>query len=217
MSLGWLTESSILPRKQKNIEGVSANTMVDLKALIYDKQSQNKNKSILGNLNEKKVLGAKNKNVEQRIQKDKAIMRQQEQQDVEKNLRKKAVLYEKMLKGELEDTFDDSLIDFDRKEEINEYQTTVDEDFLIGNKQIFSKDMENAETRKEWENNIIQDKRKEILKIKKSKSVQGVTNTTASAREKVKEIRREKKKKLKKRIMKLKLRSKKNVEQLDSD
>ena len=194
MSLGWLTESSILPRKQKNIEGVSANTMVELKALIYDKQSQNKTKSIIGNSNEKRTLGAKNKNVEERIQKDRHVIRQQEQQDVEQNLRKKAVLYEKMLKGELEDTLDDSLIDFERKEELNEYQSTIDdENFLIGKKEIFSKDMENVKIRKEWEDTIINEELNEKKKRSKSKNIQVLTTTTASAREKVKEIRREKK------------------------
>jgi hypothetical protein len=202
MSLGWLSESSILPKKQKTIEGISANTMVELKALIYDKQSQNKSKS---NLVERKTLGAKNKGVEDRIQRDKAIMRQETEKDTQKNLQKKALLYEQMLRGEL-DQDEEQLVDFIRKEDFE--QNPTESNLLINSKELYSKDMQNEDQRKTWEKNIRQEEKNETVKLKKASNSLNLSTSTASAREKVKQIRLEKKKKLKKRIMKIKMRTK---------
>ena len=35
MSLGWLTESSLMPKRAKEIEQVGKSTMVDLRAQLY--------------------------------------------------------------------------------------------------------------------------------------------------------------------------------------
>jgi hypothetical protein len=40
MSLGWLSESTILPKRAKRIEGVTTNTLVNLKAALYDSQAK---------------------------------------------------------------------------------------------------------------------------------------------------------------------------------
>jgi hypothetical protein len=203
MSLGWLSESSILPKKQKTIEGISANTMVELKALIYDKQSQNKSKS--SNLVERKTLGAKNKGVEERIQRDKAIMRQETEKDTQKNLQKKALLYEQMLRGEL-DQNEEQLVDFIRKEEFE--QIPKESNLLIHSNELYSKDMQNEDQRKIWEKNIRHEEKNQTLKLKKASNSLNLSTSTATAREKVKQIRLEKKKKQKKRIMKIKMRTK---------
>lgn len=41
-SLGWLTESSIMPRKHRIIEGVGASSILELKAQLYRSQEESK-------------------------------------------------------------------------------------------------------------------------------------------------------------------------------
>lgn len=48
-SLGWLTESSILPKKHRAIEGVGASSIVELKAQLYKSQEEaKKSKELAG-------------------------------------------------------------------------------------------------------------------------------------------------------------------------
>lgn len=37
-SLGWLTESGVMPKKQREIEGVGASSLVDLQAQLFRAQ-----------------------------------------------------------------------------------------------------------------------------------------------------------------------------------
>lgn len=41
-SLGWLTESSIMPKKHRAIGGVGASSIMDLKAQLYQSQEDSK-------------------------------------------------------------------------------------------------------------------------------------------------------------------------------
>lgn len=41
-SLGWLTESSIMPKKHRAIEGVGASSILELKAELYKSQEDSK-------------------------------------------------------------------------------------------------------------------------------------------------------------------------------
>lgn len=41
-SLGWLTESSIMPKKHRAIAGVGASSIVELKAQLYKSQEDSK-------------------------------------------------------------------------------------------------------------------------------------------------------------------------------
>lgn len=41
-SLGWLTESSIMPKKHRAIEGVGASSILELKAQLYKSQEESK-------------------------------------------------------------------------------------------------------------------------------------------------------------------------------
>lgn len=41
-SLGWLTESSIMPRKHRAIAGVGASSILELKAQLYRSQEESK-------------------------------------------------------------------------------------------------------------------------------------------------------------------------------
>lgn len=40
VSLGWLAESGVMPKKQKAIEGVGASSAVELKAQLYKSQEE---------------------------------------------------------------------------------------------------------------------------------------------------------------------------------
>lgn len=49
-SLGWLTESAVMPKKHKAIEGVGASSILELKAHLYRSQEQaRKDKASSGN------------------------------------------------------------------------------------------------------------------------------------------------------------------------
>ena len=39
-SLGWMAQPSVLPRKRRHIAGVSAHTMVDLKATLFEREGR---------------------------------------------------------------------------------------------------------------------------------------------------------------------------------
>ncbi|KAI4298252.1 hypothetical protein L6164_031832 [Bauhinia variegata] len=41
-SLGWLTESSIMPKKHRAISGVGASSIMELKAQLYQSQEESK-------------------------------------------------------------------------------------------------------------------------------------------------------------------------------
>lgn len=41
-SLGWLTESTIMPKKQRSIEGVGPSSILELKAQLYQSQEESK-------------------------------------------------------------------------------------------------------------------------------------------------------------------------------
>ncbi|PNT72544.1 hypothetical protein BRADI_2g45961v3 [Brachypodium distachyon] len=94
-SLGWLTESAVMPKKHKAIEGVGAASLLDLKAQLYRTQEEARNAAAhdaTGEFRRAKKrsgpadpLGAKNSGVD---------------------AQKKAELYEKLSRGELPDEED---------------------------------------------------------------------------------------------------------------
>jgi hypothetical protein len=47
-SLGWLTESSVMPKKQRAIEGVGPSSIVELRAQLYRTQEDVKRAKELG-------------------------------------------------------------------------------------------------------------------------------------------------------------------------
>lgn len=110
-SLGWLTETTIVPSKKKVIGGISANSYINLKAAIYDQLQSNllsssssgalvTRRSLVGD--DEKII---NKGVEQRIQRDNQAsvnsrLGESEEASFErsrKTLEKKAQLYEERL------------------------------------------------------------------------------------------------------------------------
>lgn len=204
MSLGWLTESSILPRKRKEIEGVTQNTLVELKAALYDQQQSAKKPRITPRL-ERGPLAGKNKGVEERIQKDLDQLRKLEK-DPYASLQKKAQLYNKLLKGEMDDINEEHLVDFEQKQMMPSEENTTSEPFLIGN-ELVSKDMQREAERREWEESLKIESEEEKKRLENTKVVEIVAQKTATARERVKKMREQKKKKLKKRIAKIKKRA----------
>ncbi|ONK69976.1 uncharacterized protein A4U43_C05F28910 [Asparagus officinalis] len=154
-SLGWLTESTLMPKKHKAIEGVGAASILELKAQLYRSQEQaRKDKATNPSSQEfhrakKKilpsdVLSTKNSGVDSRARKDKLELKAET--DGSKSyaaLEKKAELYEKLARGELPDEEEKEkyCVDFFRKsitqdeQEKPEIQDTED-----------AKENQNAET-----------------------------------------------------------------------
>ncbi|GMI82244.1 hypothetical protein HRI_001893700 [Hibiscus trionum] len=128
-SLGWLTESSIMPKKHRAIEGVSASSILELKAHLYKSQEESKkSKELNGHDVEyhraKKKIGPhdtfsfKNSGVDARALKDKLELKAEKDGSASyAALEKKAELYDKLVRGELSDEEDKEkyCVDFFRK------------------------------------------------------------------------------------------------------
>ncbi|ERN09099.1 hypothetical protein AMTRI_Chr03g142160 [Amborella trichopoda] len=139
-SLGWLTESSVMPKKHKTIEGVSASSIVELRAQLYRTQEEAKKvKDLAPDIEfhraKKKVVpvdvhSRKNAGVESRANKDKLELKAVEDGLVSyAALEKKAELYEKLARGELSDEEDMEkyCVDFFRKTLDTEEQSQLSE------------------------------------------------------------------------------------------
>ncbi|KAK0578594.1 hypothetical protein LWI29_012979 [Acer saccharum] len=114
-SLGWLTESSIMPKKQRLIEGVGPSSILELKAQVYKSQEETKKSKELGGADvefhraKKKMaprdsFSAKNSGVDARAYKDKLELKAVQDGSVSRAaLERKAELYDKLVRGELSD------------------------------------------------------------------------------------------------------------------
>ncbi|KAL7129705.1 hypothetical protein ABFS83_13G085900 [Erythranthe nasuta] len=136
-SLGWLTESTIMPRKQRSIEGVGASSILELKAQLYMSQEESKRhpkepinsadrqyaqhlevhraKKIISGLDS---FAPKNSGVDARAAKDKLELKAVKDGSASyAALERKAELYEKLVRGELSDEEDSEkyCVDFFRK------------------------------------------------------------------------------------------------------
>ncbi|CAN0921686.1 Uncharacterized protein At4g18257 [Linum grandiflorum] len=128
-SLGWLTESTIMPKKHRAIEGVGASSIVELKAQLYKSQEEaKKSKDLAGPdvqyhratkiITPRDPFSAKNSGVESRAHKDKLELKAVNDGSVSyAALEKKAELYEKLVRGELsdEEAEEKYCVDFFRK------------------------------------------------------------------------------------------------------
>ncbi|GAV66451.1 Cytochrom_B561 domain-containing protein [Cephalotus follicularis] len=125
-SLGWLTESSIMPKKHRAIEGVGPSSILELKAELYKSQEDSK-KSNGPDLDfhraKKKItphtpFSLKNSGVDARARKDKLELKAiNDGSAVYAALERKAALYDKLARGELSDEEDKEkyCVDFFRK------------------------------------------------------------------------------------------------------
>ncbi|CAH9105864.1 unnamed protein product [Cuscuta epithymum] len=135
-SLGWLTESSIMPRKHRVIHGVGPSSILDLKAQLYKSQEESKrlSKETISGADPKyshlqvhrardKIsahdpFSGKNSGVDARSTKDKLELKAaNDGTNSYAALEKKAELYEKLVRGELSDEEDKEkyCVDFLRK------------------------------------------------------------------------------------------------------
>ncbi|XP_057471273.1 uncharacterized protein At4g18257-like [Actinidia eriantha] len=119
-SLGWLTESSIMPKKHRAIAGVGPSSILELKAQLYRSQEESKRSKeqqpVSNHLEyqraKKKIaprdsLSLKNSGVDARALKDKLELKAVNDGSASyAALERKAGLYEKLAKGELSDEED---------------------------------------------------------------------------------------------------------------
>ncbi|GAU47379.1 hypothetical protein TSUD_83120 [Trifolium subterraneum] len=128
-SLGWLTESTIMPKKHRAIEGVGVSSILELKAELYKSQEDSKKSRELSGpdaeyqraktiITSKDPYSNKNSGVEARAHKDKLELKAIKDGSVNyAALEKKAELYDKLVRGELSDEEDKEkyCVDFSRK------------------------------------------------------------------------------------------------------
>lgn len=128
-SLGWLTESTVMPKKHKAIEGVGAASILDLKAQLYRTQEEARNSTAADAASSEfrrakkrsgpaDPLGTKNSGVDARAHKDKLELKAvKDGSACYSALEKKAELYEKLSRGELPDEEDQEkyCVDFFQK------------------------------------------------------------------------------------------------------
>ncbi|KAJ1284678.1 hypothetical protein BS78_03G223500 [Paspalum vaginatum] len=145
-SLGWLTESAVMPKKHKAIEGVGAASILDLKAQLYRTQEESRNPTAPGavaaaasggEFRRAKIrsthadpLGAKNSGVDARAHKDKLELKAVKDGSASyAALEKKAELYEKLSRGELPDEEDKEkyCVDFFQKSFDHVYEPQMPE------------------------------------------------------------------------------------------
>ncbi|KAI7741464.1 hypothetical protein M8C21_028186 [Ambrosia artemisiifolia] len=138
-SLGWLTESSIMPKKHRAIAGVGPSSILELKAQLYKSQEEAKTTNLNNNNNnnpdqiefhraKKKIVPndvftAKNSGVDARAHKDKLEMKAERDGSASyAALEKKAELYEKLARGEVSDEEDKEkyCVDFFNKTYVND-------------------------------------------------------------------------------------------------
>lgn len=128
-SLGWLTESTIMPKKQRAIPGVGPSSILELKAHLYKSQEESKKtKELAGpdvefhraktKISAPNSFSAKNSGVDARALKDKLELKAVNDGSVSyAALERKAELYEKLARGEISDEEEKEkyCVDFFRK------------------------------------------------------------------------------------------------------
>ncbi|KAJ7297878.1 hypothetical protein O6H91_Y031300 [Diphasiastrum complanatum] len=110
-SLGWLTESSLMPKKQKAIVGVGASSIVELRAELYRTQEDVKrlkqgDPEVEKHRARKKtdIFAKKNTGVDDRAHRDKLQLKAVNDGSASyAALEKKSELYDKLVRGELPD------------------------------------------------------------------------------------------------------------------
>lgn len=185
-------------KKRKLIEGVTANSMVELKALLYEHQANKKDGKF------KKIENKdrdKNRGVEMRNKNDTMKMVESEpDRDSYQNLVKKSELYDKMVRGEVIQSVEHELVDFDNKDR----SMIGDRNDTIMGKSMSSHDMKNEKIRLGWE----KDAQSEILNEERKQDVhddvKSQTLKTAAARNHVRQVRRDRQERNQKRIAKIK-------------
>lgn len=181
MSLSWLSTNTILlPKKKKYIKGVSQDSIVALKAAVFEAQQnyrQRKQTKFASNSSNSPIsqfFSTKNKGVELRDQKDVSELRAQSfdhnsneaQRRITERLKEKANLYNKLAQGKInpqnfvnpETGEPQYLVDFTRRkqEDENEEENIINETDVEGFlKDILEKPEKPEEPEQESENLVI--------------------------------------------------------------
>ena len=133
MSLGWLSEPSILPRKAKLIDNVDQHSLLGLQSVLFQAEAEFKHAGGGATIRSKARkrppkdidrLGKKNTGVDERNKRD-ALNSQSEADTAVYALKRKAEIYESLRQGQIKPSASSNsfLIDFERKE----YETGGDE------------------------------------------------------------------------------------------
>eukprot|EP01024_Parvocaulis_polyphysoides_P002670 TRINITY_DN107910_c0_g1_i1.p1 TRINITY_DN107910_c0_g1~~TRINITY_DN107910_c0_g1_i1.p1 ORF type:complete len:250 (+),score=52.57 TRINITY_DN107910_c0_g1_i1:37-750(+) len=121
--LGWLAQSTSIPKKRKTIEGITGSSLLELQAQFYKGQEAaadgkwdqlaRKSKRHAGIA----LFNKKNSGVEERIEKDEQHVKSSDDVLNESRvaLERKAELYDKLARGEVEDDNDVFEVDFFEK------------------------------------------------------------------------------------------------------
>ncbi|KAK9808859.1 hypothetical protein WJX72_005240 [[Myrmecia] bisecta] len=169
-SLGWLSQSSVQPKKQRIIEGVSASSLVDLKAQLYKTQEEARlvkegklDPESRGRRTVGIDLSLRNAGVEERDKRDKLHIKTKDDvlQDSRAALERKAALYDKLAAGWADDDEELYNVDFLRKgflvdERVDERHRTGEEAVdsaaeAINAPGFASADMQRERERRDWE------------------------------------------------------------------
>eukprot|EP01012_Entosiphon_sulcatum_P058630 TRINITY_DN82751_c0_g1_i1.p1 TRINITY_DN82751_c0_g1~~TRINITY_DN82751_c0_g1_i1.p1 ORF type:complete len:289 (-),score=61.76 TRINITY_DN82751_c0_g1_i1:52-888(-) len=200
MSLGWCTESVILPRRPKEIHGVSGATMVELRAAVFQAQrNRGQRKSSAPAPTLKPIATVlKNRGVDERAQRD--YQQQQQAKDHKAALEAKASRYEKLERAGFYDDSADCLVDFERKA-----AARMEEDEDSDAEPV----PEGGDGRREWDREDEYDEDAEQLRRdRKRELLKEVTDETRYARERVRTLRDQKKQRLLRKLEMLQERKK---------
>lgn len=112
MSLGWLTESALIPKEPKPITGVSSSSLLSLQAIVYERESRGQ----LPSAKKRRLAAekaARNEGVEARMAKDEQAAIAQTPEGAKAKLKEKARLYDEIKAGRAKSK--GALVDFARK------------------------------------------------------------------------------------------------------
>ncbi|EFJ51105.1 hypothetical protein VOLCADRAFT_88415 [Volvox carteri f. nagariensis] len=167
-NLGWLASSGALPRKKQDIEGVSGSSILELQAQLYRAQENAKLRSSgvelpdrrTSGLNVAALMKGRNAGVEERDKKDRLEVKSTADRIGEcyAALERKAQLYEKLARGEVEDDEDQYEVDFLRKGEEGPSGRSRSDgpldsmlEAVSGSGGMLSADMQRERDRRAWE------------------------------------------------------------------
>lgn len=200
------------------IEGVTPNTLINLKAALYDQHQQSKKNRKVTRIERSSLASSadaamegRNEGVEKRIQQDLQSLKTEEYHQSmlysQEALRKKAEIYRKMMKGELSDFEEENqLIDFEMKRFKRE--TKKDADYDVNNvPSLLLKETEHVPLSSSNSNSDTSNTSYYSFKGNTRINNSRMGDGTELARELVRKVRKQRKMKIQKRIAKIKKRA----------
>ncbi|KNB43404.1 hypothetical protein JH06_2769 [Blastocystis sp. subtype 4] len=129
MSLGFLTESALIPKKSKEIK-VDKSIVVGLKSVIaqQERKQDEEDLSLNPRKRTRKVTNPKpekksdrNPGIDERIRRDEEEVKSDSMKEKLRKLEEKAELFHKMQRGEVEIDEENTMIDFNRRKQMFEF------------------------------------------------------------------------------------------------